>query len=171
MAKMAKATFGAGCFWSVELIYQRTVGVLSTEVGYCNGKVDNPTYDAVCSGRTGHAEVVQVTYDPAQVGFEKLLDVFWNKHDPTTPNRQGNDSGSQYRSGIYCHTPEQEEVARKSIVQYQPKFKSPIVTEVASISKYTRAEEYHQQYLAKGGRNGNGQSAAKDCKDPIRCYG
>jgi peptide-methionine (S)-S-oxide reductase len=170
-SKMAHATFGAGCFWSVELAFQRTPGVISTEVGYCNGAMDKPTYEQVCSGRTGHAEVVQVVYDSAQVSYEKLLDVFWGKHDPTTLNRQGGDVGTQYRSGIYYHNPEQKEIAMQSLKAAQAKFSAPIVTEIAEVSKYSAAEDYHQQYLAKGGRNGNPQNPAKGCTDPIRCYG
>ncbi|KAG1665390.1 hypothetical protein FOA52_015800 [Chlamydomonas sp. UWO 241] len=169
--KMAKATFGAGCFWSVELAFQRTPGVISTEVGYCNGETDSPTYEQVCSGNTGHAEVVQVTYNPDEVSYDELLDVFWAKHDPTTKNRQGGDTGTQYRSGIYTHSAEQAAAAAASIKKWQAKFPAKIVTEVAEVAKYTTAEPYHQQYLAKGGRNNNPQSPAKKCTDPIRCYG
>lgn len=169
--RMATATVGAGCFWGPELVYQRVPGVLSTEVGYCNGTVDNPTYEAVCTGRTGHAEVVQVLYDPAVVSYDALLDVFWANHDPTTLNRQKGDAGTQYRSGIYTHSPEQAAAAKASIARAQPRFGAPIVTEVAEISKYSAAEPYHQQYLARGGRNGNAQNPAKLCTDPIRCYG
>lgn len=170
-ASMKTVTFGAGCFWSVELAYQRTAGVLETQVGYCNGTTDNPTYEDVCSGETGHCEVVKVTYNPSVVSLDDLLQVFWNKHDPTTLNRQGGDSGTQYRSGIYCDSEEDIKVAKASIAAVQSRFKSPIVTEVALVSKYTAAEEYHQAYLAKGGRNGRPQDPSKGCKDPIRCYG
>lgn len=160
------ATFGGGCFWGLELAYQRLPGVLSTSVGYANGSKDDPTYREVCSGTTGHAEVVQVTYDPRVVKYENLLRLFWDRVDPTTLNRQGNDVGTQYRTGIYVHTPEQREAALLSLKEEQGKHKKPIVTEVEHISCYYPAEEYHQQYLEKGG-----QSAAKQCTDPIRCYG
>jgi peptide-methionine (S)-S-oxide reductase len=169
--RMMKATFGAGCFWSVELAFQRVEGVLATEVGYCNGQLDDPTYDDVCTGDSGHAEVVQVTYDPEVVSFEKLLDVFWGKHDPTTLNRQGGDVGTQYRSGIYYHNLAQKEMAHASKHKAQERFSGDIVTEIAEISKYTKAEAYHQQYLARGGRFGKAQSPKKGCTDPIRCYG
>ena len=170
-SSMRTITVGAGCFWSVELAFQRTIGVLATEVGYCNGTTNAPTYDDVCSGQTGHCEVVKVVYDPSVASLDDLLDVFWKKHDPTTLNRQGGDSGTQYRSGIYCDSDQDIQVAKASVAKAQPRFSSPIVTEIQAIAKYTPAEDYHQQYLAKGGRNGRAQDPSKGCKDPIRCYG
>lgn len=150
---MAKATFGAGCFWGVEEVYRRLPGVISTTAGYAGGNYENPTYRDVCSGKTGHAEVVEVEYDPAQVSYEQLLDVFWNNHNPTTLNRQGPDVGEQYRSAIFYHTPEQEATARasKEQLQHSGKFKRPIVTEITPAGTFYPAEEYHQQYLAKRG--------------------
>jgi peptide-methionine (S)-S-oxide reductase len=165
------ATFGAGCFWGVELAFQRVHGVSHTEVGYTQGHIDNPDYYAVCSGDTGHSEVVRLQYDPKECSYNTLLDVFWKRHDPTTLNRQGNDRGTQYRSGIYFYSPEQEKAALESKEQVQKTLSNPIVTEILPAKKFYRAEEYHQQYLAKGGRGGNAQSPAKGCTDPIRCYG
>lgn len=169
-AQTQLATFAAGCFWSVELAYQRVPGVVRTAVGYTQGRTESPTYEAVCGGRTGHAEAVLVEYDPSQVSYETLLDVFWHKHDPTQRNRQGGDFGSQYRSGIYYHSPEQEDLARASFSALQAKNPKQIQTEILPAKKFWRAEEYHQQYLAKG-VSGRKQSANKGCKDPIRCYG
>lgn len=169
--RLQTAAFGAGCFWGVELAFQRVPGVVSTEVGYSNGEKPKVTYEEVCQGNTGHAEVVKVLYDPAEVTFEQLLDVFWEKHDPTTLNRQGGDTGTQYRSGVYCTTEEQKEVAKQSMEKAQLKFKDKIVTEIDSLKLYNPAEDYHQQYLAKGGRFGRPQSTKKMCNDPIRCYG
>ncbi|KAF9614506.1 hypothetical protein IFM89_018945 [Coptis chinensis] len=165
------AQFGAGCFWSVELAYQRVPGVTKTEVGYTQGILDSPTYHDVCSGSTKHAEVVRVQYDPKECSFETLLDVFWSKHDPTTLNRQGGDVGTQYRSGIYFYTAEQEQKAKESLEKQQKILNRNIVTEILPAKKYYIAEEYHQQYLAKGGRAGSKQSSEKGCTDPIRCYG
>ncbi|KAL9250121.1 Peptide methionine sulfoxide reductase-like protein [Drosera capensis] len=165
------AQFGAGCFWGVELAFQRVPGVTKTEVGYSQGRVDDPSYEDVCSGTTGHSEVVRVMYDVSLCGYERLLEVFWERHDPTTLNRQGNDVGTQYRSGIYYYSPEQEKAARESLEQHQKLLNRKIVTEILPAKKFYRAEEYHQQYLAKGGRFGFKQSAAKGCNDPIRCYG
>ncbi|KAI3458369.1 hypothetical protein Pfo_015032 [Paulownia fortunei] len=165
------AQFGAGCFWGVELAYQRVPGVTKTEVGYTQGYVHNPTYEDVCSGTTKHSEVVRVQYDPKECSFETLLDVFWARHDPTTLNRQGNDVGTQYRSGIYFYSPEQEKAALESKDRQQKLLNRKIVTEILPAKKFYRAEEYHQQYLAKGGRFGFRQSTEKGCNDPIRCYG
>ncbi|KAE9614794.1 hypothetical protein Lal_00036124 [Lupinus albus] len=165
------AQFGAGCFWGVELAFQRIPGVSKTEVGYTQGFVNNPTYEDVCSGTTNHSEVVRIHYDPKACNFENLLDLFWARHDPTTLNRQGGDVGTQYRSGIYYYTPEQEKAARESLEQQQKQSNRKIVTEILPAKKFYRAEEYHQQYLEKGGRFGFRQSAAKGCNDPIRCYG
>eukprot|EP00244_Chara_vulgaris_P012442 TRINITY_DN654_c0_g1_i3.p1 TRINITY_DN654_c0_g1~~TRINITY_DN654_c0_g1_i3.p1 ORF type:complete len:329 (-),score=31.32 TRINITY_DN654_c0_g1_i3:63-1049(-) len=164
-------SFGAGCFWGVELAFQRVPGVTKTAVGYAQGIVENPSYGDVCNGNTGHAEVVLVEYDPKETSLETLCDVFWGRHDPTQLNRQGNDVGTQYRSGIYFYTPEQEEKAKKSLEEAQARIGRKIVTEILPARKFYRAEEYHQQYLSKGGRFGRRQSAAKGCTDPISCYG
>ncbi|AED91162.1 Peptide methionine sulfoxide reductase A1 [Arabidopsis thaliana] len=165
------AQFGAGCFWGVELAFQRVPGVTQTEAGYTQGTVDNPSYGDVCSGTTGHSEVVRVQYDLNDCTYESLLDLFWSRHDPTTLNRQGNDVGTQYRSGIYFYTPEQEKLARESLERHQQQMERKIMTEILPAKKFYRAEEHHQQYLSKGGRFGQGQSTAKGCNDPIRCYG
>ncbi|KAI3735098.1 hypothetical protein L6452_14586 [Arctium lappa] len=165
------AQFGAGCFWGVELAFQRVPGVTKTEVGYTQGFMHNPTYNDICSGTTNHSEVVRVQYDPKACSFDSLLDCFWERHDPTTLNRQGNDVGTQYRSGIYFYTPEQEQAALESKERHQKKMNRTIVTEILPAKKFYRAEEYHQQYLAKGGRFGFKQSTDKGCNDPIRCYG
>ncbi len=150
---MAKATFGAGCFWGVEATFRKVKGVTGTAVGYLGGTLPNPTYEDVCTDRTGHAEVVEVDYDPAQVSYEQLLDVFWANHDPTTLNRQGPDVGTQYRSAIFFHTPEQQAaaLASRERVQHSGRFRRPLVTEVTPASTFYRAEEYHQQYLEKRG--------------------
>lgn len=147
------ATFGAGCFWGIEETYRNIPGVLDTAVGYMGGKKSNPTYREVCTDRTGHAEVVQVTYDPAQVSYEDLLRVFWTNHNPTTKNRQGPDVGSQYRSAVFFHTPEQEAAARasKDELERTRAFHKPIVTEITAAPTFYPAEDYHQQYLAKRG--------------------
>jgi peptide-methionine (S)-S-oxide reductase len=151
---MRKATFGAGCFWGVEETFHHVPGVVNTAVGYSGGTLENPTYEDVCTDRTGHAEVVQVEYDPAQVRYEQLLDVFWNAHDPTTPNRQGPDIGTQYRSVIFYHDDEQKAAATasKEKLQASGRFRRPVVTEIVPAAPFYRAEEYHQQYLAKRGR-------------------
>jgi peptide-methionine (S)-S-oxide reductase len=145
--------FGAGCFWGVEAEFRQVKGVVDTAVGYSGGTTENPTYKEVCSGRTGHAEVVQVEYDPAQVSYEELLNVFWENHDPTQMNRQGPDIGAQYRSAIYYYTPEQEAAARasKEALESSGRFRRPIVTEITPAAPFYRAEEYHQQYLEKKG--------------------
>jgi peptide-methionine (S)-S-oxide reductase len=147
------ATFGAGCFWGVEAAFQRVPGVLDTEVGYIGGKTANPTYQDVCTDETGHAEVVQVTFDPAKVSFEQLLDVFWKVHDPTQVNRQGPDFGTQYRTAIFFHSPEQEAIAKKSkaALEASGKFRKQIATEITPAGTFYRAEEYHQKYLQKRG--------------------
>ncbi|XP_074379557.1 peptide methionine sulfoxide reductase A3-like [Apium graveolens] len=165
------AQFGAGCFWGVELAFQRVPGVTKTEVGYSQGVVHNPSYNDVCSETTKHSEVVRVQYDLKECSYGSLLDVFWSRHDPTTLNRQGNDVGTQYRSGIYYYTPEQEKEALESLERQQKLLNRKIVTEILPAKKFYRAEEYHQQYLAKGGRFGFRQSTEKGCNDPIRCYG
>jgi peptide-methionine (S)-S-oxide reductase len=149
---MAKATFGAGCFWGVEAAFRRVKGVTATAVGYAGGTLAYPTYQNVCTGQTGHAEVVEVEYDPAQVSYDELLKVFWNNHDPTTLNRQGPDYGTQYRSAIFYHDPEQEAAAEASKAAAQAHFRQPIVTQIEPATTFYRAEEYHQQYLEKRGQ-------------------
>jgi len=151
-----KATFGAGCFWGVESVFRRVNGVISTTVGYSGGSFKNPTYEHVCSGKTGHAEVVQVEFDPAMVSYDELLVVFWENHDPTTMNRQGPDVGEQYRSAIFYHDHEQKvraETSKEKLVK-NGRYKSPIVTEITPGAEFYRAEEYHQQYFAKRGMDG-----------------
>lgn len=146
-----KATFAAGCFWGVEEAFRNLPGVISTAVGYEGGTLRDPTYEDVCTDRTGHAEVVEVEYDPEQVSYDTLVDTFWANHDPTTKNRQGPDFGTQYRSAIFYHTPEQEAAARASRERVQSRFRKPIVTEIVPAAEFYRAEDYHQQYLAKRG--------------------
>lgn len=150
---MEKATFAAGCFWGVEAEFRKIKGVKSTAVGYSGGTLVNPSYKDVCSGRTGHAEVLEVEYDPARVSYDELLNFFWENHDPTTLNRQGPDVGTQYRSAIFFHSPEQEAAAIASRDKHQQsgRFSKPIVTEITAASGFYRAEEYHQQYLEKRG--------------------
>ena len=150
---LQKATFAAGCFWGVEETFRRTKGVVDTAVGYTGGKSSQPTYEQVCAGRTGHAEAVEVTFDPTLVAYEALLQIFWENHDPTTPNRQGPDVGEQYRSAIFVHSPEQEASARasKAALEASGRFSRPIVTQIAPAVEFWRAEEYHQRYLAKRG--------------------
>jgi peptide-methionine (S)-S-oxide reductase len=147
------ATFGAGCFWGVEAAFRQVQGVTATAVGYLGGALENPTYHDVCTDRTGHAEVVQVEFNPEKVTFDQLLDVFWKNHDPTTLNRQGPDHGSQYRSAIFFHSTQQQQaaLASKERMNKSGKFRRPIVTEITEASKFYRAEEYHQQYLEKNG--------------------
>jgi peptide-methionine (S)-S-oxide reductase len=146
-----KATFGAGCFWGVEIEFANVPGVTRTAVGYEGGDLDEPSYEQVCTGRTGHAEVVEVEFDPERVSFDALVDKFWTLHDPTQLNRQGPDHGTQYRSAILCHSPEQEQAALASRERAQERFAKPIVTEVTPASTFYRAEEYHQRYLVKRG--------------------
>ncbi len=148
---LEKATFGAGCFWGVESAFRKVPGVISATVGYTGGSHENPTYEDVCTGRTGHAEAVQLEYDPSTVTYEELLDVFWNIHDPTTPNRQGPDVGSQYRSAIFSHDDEQEAaaMASKEKLDGSGRLPKPIVTEIAPASTFYRAEDYHQGYFQK----------------------
>ena len=145
--KLETATLGGGCFWCVEAVYQRIDGVKSVESGYSGGSVKDPTYEAVCSGTTGHAEVAQIVFDPAVLSYEKLLDVFWKAHDPTTLNRQGNDVGTQYRSVIFTHSEAQRIAAAKSKTAAQAHFKSPIVTEIVPLTTFYKAEDYHQKYF------------------------
>lgn len=150
---MEKATFGAGCFWGVESFFRQVPGVTDAVVGYAGGTVANPTYKQVCTDRTSHAEVVEVTYDPTKVSFGKLVDVFFMNHDPTQLNRQGPDVGTQYRSVIFAHGPEQERVARekKDALAASGKFRRPIATRIEPAPTFWRAEEYHQSYLEKNG--------------------
>jgi peptide-methionine (S)-S-oxide reductase len=148
---LEKATFGAGCFWGVETSFREIPGVVDAAVGYEGGTMDKPTYEDVCTDETGHAEVVEVTFDPAKVSYDKLVDAFWKLHNPTTRNRQGPDIGTQYRSVIFAHSPEQERIATESKAKAQANFKSPIVTEIVPAKTFYRAEEYHQQYLVKRG--------------------
>jgi peptide-methionine (S)-S-oxide reductase len=147
------ATFGAGCFWGVEETFRQVPGVIETVVGYSNGHTVNPTYKDVCTDETGHAEVVQVSFDPAKVSYQQLLDVFWNAHDPTQVNRQGPDFGALYRTAIFTHSAEQEATAKKALAHHDAsgKFKRPIATEIAPAGPFYRAEEYHQKYLQKRG--------------------
>ncbi|CAH0474067.1 unnamed protein product [Peronospora belbahrii] len=160
------ATFAAGCFWGVQLAFDRVPGVLETTVGYTQGTVDNPTYRQVCSGRTNHAEAIKVVFDNNQVSYDGLLKKFWSMHDPTTLNRQKNDSGTQYRSGIYYHSEDQRKAALASKEEHQKTLSNPIVTEIKEAKHFWDAEDYHQKYLQKGG-----QCADKGCDTAIRCYG
>lgn len=148
---MAKATFGAGCFWGIEAEFRRLEGIMATAVGYSGGQTSDPTYKEVCTDRTGHAEAVQVEYDPARISYEQLLDVFWNCHDPTQRNRQGPDIGSQYRSVIFYHDDEQKAAAVKSKEKESSRYRKPIVTEIVPAGQFYRAEEDHQQYFEKRG--------------------
>ena len=147
------AIFGAGCFWGIEAAFRRIPGVVDAAVGYSGGHTENPTYKDVCTDETGHAEVVQVTFDPSKLSYEQLLDAFWQMHDPTQVNRQGPDFGSQYRTAIFFHSPEQKSVAEKSkaALQASGKFRKPIVTEITPAGPFYRAEDYHQRYLEKRG--------------------
>ena len=151
---LAQAAFGAGCFWGVEAAFRELPGVRETAVGYQGGTLKNPSYEDVCSGRTGHAEVVHVEYDPAEISYDKLLELFWAEHDPTTPNRQGPDVGTQYRSVIFYYTPAQKAAAEasKAKLEASGRFKRPVVTQVVAAPDFYRAEEYHQRYLEKRGQ-------------------
>jgi peptide-methionine (S)-S-oxide reductase len=152
-SRYEKATFAAGCFWGVEAAFAKVPGVVSTQVGYTGGHTENPTYKEVCTDRTGHAEAVEVTYDPAKISYEQLLDIFWSIHDPTTLNRQGPDVGTQYRSAIFYHNKDQQRAAEasKHKLEKSGRFDKPIVTEISPASKFYRAEEYHQRYFEKHG--------------------
>ena len=155
MTMTEKATFAAGCFWGVEAAFRQIDGVTATRVGYTGGHTDNPTYREVCGKRTGHAEAVEVTFDPAVVSYEELLGVFWRKHNPRSRNRQGFDIGSQYRSAIYFHSPEQEASARRTRDELQAELRWPrrIQTQIELASTFWEAEDYHQRYLEKRGRS------------------
>ncbi|WP_044642410.1 peptide-methionine (S)-S-oxide reductase MsrA [Risungbinella massiliensis] len=152
---MEKATFGAGCFWGVEETFRKIPGVIDTTVGYMGGNSEKPTYEEVCTDRTGHAEVVEIVYDSSKVSYNDLLQVFWENHNPTTLNRQGVDVGTQYRSAIFYHSEEQQELATKSKQELNNsgRWKNPVVTEITPASNFWRAEEYHQRYLQKRGQD------------------
>jgi peptide-methionine (S)-S-oxide reductase len=145
---IATITLGGGCFWCTEAVFERVRGVTAVESGYCNGQVRNPSYEQICTGNTGHAEVVRVSFDTAQITLREVLEIFFVVHDPTTRNRQGNDVGTQYRSGIYVHDAAQEMVAREVIAQVNELHRGGVVTEVATLDNYSRAEDYHQHYFA-----------------------
>ncbi len=148
---METATFAAGCFWHVEEAFRKLKGVKSTTAGYEGGTMKNPTYEHVCSDKTGHAEVVQIEFDPKQISYEQLLETFWQIHDPTTPNRQGLDVGTQYRSAIFYHNEKQKEIAEKSLQEQEKKINKKIVTQIIPAKTFYKAEEYHQKYLMKKG--------------------
>jgi peptide-methionine (S)-S-oxide reductase len=150
-----KAMFGAGCFWGVEETFRNLKGVLSTAVGYAGGAKENPTYEDVCTDKTGHAEVVEVEFDPSQITYDELLDVFWSNHNPTTVNRQGPDVGTQYRSVIFYFSPEQKSTAEasKKRIDASGRFRQPVVTQIERAPTFWRAEEYHQRYLQKRGKS------------------
>jgi len=152
---MEKATFGAGCFWGIEVAFRKVPGVSDVAVGYSGGDISSPSYEEVCTGNTGHAEVVEVDFDPATVSYDELLGVFWDVHDPTTLNKQGPDIGTQYRSAVFYHSPKQQEAAKISLdAQHASgKFRNPIVTEITPHNHFYRAEEYHQRYFEKQGRH------------------
>ena len=153
MQELEKITFGSGCFWCVEAVFQNLKGVKSADSGYSNGETVNPTYKQVCSGQTGHAEVVQLTFDPKIISVEELLEVFWKTHDPTTLNRQGADSGTQYRSGVFYHNENQRELAQawKDKLNADHVFPNPIVTEITPVGTFYKAEDYHQNYFNQNG--------------------
>lgn len=150
------ATFGNGCFWCTEAIFKSLKGVETVESGYSGGKIKNPTYREVCSGLTGHAEVIQITFDPSVITYDELLEVFWETHDPTTLNRQGADVGTQYRSAVFYHTPEQKEAAEKykAELNRQNVYNKPVVTEITAFDKFYKAEDYHQDYYANNPTQG-----------------
>jgi peptide-methionine (S)-S-oxide reductase len=148
---MATATFAAGCFWGVEATFRQTPGVTGTRVGYTGGDTRNPTYEQVCTGRTGHAEAVEVSYDPERITYDQLLEVFWQAHDPTQKNRQGPDVGTQYRSAIFVHDDTQRQAAEASRAAWQSRVRAPIATEIQPAANFWPAEDYHQQYLEKRG--------------------
>jgi peptide-methionine (S)-S-oxide reductase len=146
-----KATFAAGCFWGVEVEFRNTLGVTAARVGYTGGHTEEPSYEEVCTGRTGHAEAIEVEFDPAEVSYEDLVERFWSLHDPTQVNRQGPDMGTQYRTAIFVHSPEQEAKAKASRERAQSRFSKPIATEIVAAGPFWPAEDYHQRYLEKRG--------------------
>ena len=150
--QMELTTLGAGCFWCVEAIFQDMAGVSKVESGYSGGQIENPSYQEICTGQTGHSEVIQITFDPTVISFRKILDVFWNTHDPTTLNRQGADRGTQYRSAIFYHSEEQRTIAEGSKAEAGTLFRDPIVTEITPFSKFYMAEGYHQDYFNLNGQ-------------------
>ncbi len=145
---LEEATLAGGCFWCLEAVYEQVEGVVSVESGYSNGHVENPSYEQVCSGDTGHAEVVRLRFDPSRISYREVLEIFFAIHDPTTPNRQGNDVGTQYRSGIYFHSPQQEQTAREVMAEANRAHGGRVVTELEPVRNYWRAEAYHQHYYA-----------------------
>lgn len=165
-AELEVAEFALGCFWGGELAFQRASGVVGTKVGYTQGKKAHPSYNEVCAGTTGHAEAIQVVFDPSVTSFEALLEIFWRRHDPTQKNKQGNDEGTQYRGGVYYHSEKQKELFEASLIEEQKRYGAPIKTECLPATTFYDAEEYHQQYLEKGG-----QVAKKGYEETIRCYG
>jgi len=166
--KLEKATLGGGCFWCLEAVYENVKGVEDVVSGYAGGHTDHPSYQDVCSGTTGHAEVVQITYDPDIVSYEDLLKIFWTVHDPTTPNRQGADVGTQYRSVIFYHNNDQKSIAEKSRAEVQRHFNAPIVTEIAPLTKFWPAEDYHQDYFRKNPYHGYCQAVVAPKVDKFR---
>ena len=160
--KMEKAVFAAGCFWGVEAVFQELEGVVDTTVGYTGGKTENPTYKEICSKETGHAEAIEIIYDPEKVSYDELLAYFWRLHDPTTLNRQGPDIGTQYRSAVFYYTEEQKKAAEKIKAESQKKWKKPIVTEITKGGKFYPAELYHQDYFKKKGVNHTGCHFLRD---------
>ncbi|WP_022823048.1 peptide-methionine (S)-S-oxide reductase MsrA [Hymenobacter norwichensis] len=167
---MELATFGAGCFWCVEAVFQDLQGVQKVVSGYSNGRIANPTYREVCSGLTGHAEVIQITYDPQVISFKELLEVFWKTHDPTTLNRQGNDTGTQYRSGVYYHNDEQRRLAEeyKQKLNEAHAFDNPVVTEIEPLKSFYPAEDYHQNYYKQNGHEPYCQFVARPKVEKVR---
>ncbi|MBO0359071.1 peptide-methionine (S)-S-oxide reductase MsrA [Hymenobacter sp. BT186] len=167
---MELATFGAGCFWCVEAVFQDLQGVQKVVSGYSNGRIANPTYREVCSGLTGHAEVIQITYDPQIISFKELLEVFWKTHDPTTLNRQGNDTGTQYRSGVYYHNDEQKRLAEeyKQKLNEAHAFDNPVVTEIEPLKSFYPAEDYHQNYYKQNGHEPYCQFVARPKVEKVR---
>ena len=166
----AIATFGAGCFWCVEAVFQELNGVGSVKSGYMGGQTDNPTYEQICTGQTGHAEVIQLEYDPQVVSFEKLLEVFWATHDPTTLNRQGWDTGTQYRSAVFYHTDQQRQLAEtwKTRLDESDVFSDPIVTEITAASTFFEAEDYHQNYFLNNPTNAYCQANIPDKLEKLK---
>ena len=165
---MEQATFGGGCFWCTEAVFQNLKGVEKVVSGYTGGHVANPTYKEVCSGRTGHNEVIQVTYDPAVISYEELLEIFWKTHDPTTLNRQGNDTGTQYRSGIYTNSDEQQRLAEAYKQKLAGAFDDPITTEILPLPEFYPAEDYHQNYYNQNGNQPYCQFVVKSKVDKVK---